>query len=250
MSVVPVPEGKKIRTIQFKANKCKSSLLCYSTFHCGFFKKIGRGLIRWWTNSQFEHIGTVCKMHEGFHGEHWISRYDNTDLVEIEKSVYYSVEATQKDGVVIMPLLKRFLKPSLLEQNWWGSIYMRKFKSLNTQKHKEVTQYIKDINASKDQYQLIAAIASVFKRWLRVFISKVFRVKYTPQADCSILAISLANVNFDLGLTPNEMLSFTPQKTIDFLFKKGYTEHNELILEYQDGKIVAYNEDIFNVTFE
>lgn len=74
MSIIPVPEGKKIRTINFKVNKCKSSLLCYSTFHCGFFKKIGRGLIRWWTNSQFEHIATSCKMHEASNGENWISR--------------------------------------------------------------------------------------------------------------------------------------------------------------------------------
>jgi len=253
-NLVPVLQNKKIKAIHFKEKKCSSGVLCYRTVHSGFITKIGRAIIRTFTSGLYEHITLVCKPHQSFNNQFWTSRYASIGLVKIEKEKYYSVESTQSDGVVVCDLEERLLTPSLLEvgKDWSGFIYYGKFKKerIIKDKHLELTQFIKNANESKYQYQIFVAIISTFPRQIRNCFFRLFRIDYRPQADCSIWVTSLVNIIFDMRLKEIDMMSYTPQKAVDLLFSERYMEKEDVIMRYDKGKLIEYDKNIFEIEFE
>ena len=119
--------GKIAKKIFVKNKQISAGFIAYNTIDCGFWKKIGRLLfIKAITNSRFEHITIVSKMHPSYDGEVWVSRFERTKKTTIEKNVHYVIEATQRYGVVISEFLDRMLRPSLDEDIWSGDvIYFR-----------------------------------------------------------------------------------------------------------------------------
>jgi len=261
--LVPVPEktlndGKIVKKIpkivKFKEKQMSTCVLAFSTMDCGILKKIGRWLIRLWTKSQFEHVAFGVQFPKEFHNKIMKSRDIEEELIKIQSGTYYSVEATQHTGITIKELEWRLFKPSLLEANkkWSGDIKCLKLKKekIIKENHLEVAKFIETANNSKKQYKLLTAIISTFPNGLRNFLFKVLRIKYSPQADCSIWVASIANIIFDLKLTNEELMSFTPQKVVKFLFEKGYAEQDLTIMRYDNGELVAYDGDIFEIDFD
>ncbi|NBO22259.1 hypothetical protein EBU94_02805 [bacterium] len=261
--VVPVPEktlnnGKivkmKPKIVKFKERQMSTCVLAFSTMDCGFWKWLGRALIRTQTKSPYEHVAFGVKFPKEFDNKLMKSRDIEEEHIKVESGTYYSVEATQHTGITIKLFDWRLTKPSLLEANkkWSGDIRCLKLKKdkIIKAKHLEVANFIETANNSKKQYELLTAIISTFPSGLRNFLFKVLRIKYSPQADCSIWVASLANIIFDLKLTNEELMSFTPQKVVKFLFEKGYAEQDLTIMRYDNGELVAYDGDIFEIEFD
>jgi hypothetical protein len=261
--VVPVPEKTldsgeivkmKPKIVKFKERQMSTCVLAFSTMDCGILKKIGRWLIRARTKSPFEHVAFGIRFPKEFDNKIMKSRDIEEEHIKIQSGTYYSVEATQHTGITIKELEWRFRKPSLLEatKNWSGDIKCLKLKKEKIIKanHLEVAKFIETANNSKKQYELLTAIISTFPSGLRNFLFKVLRIKYSPQADCSIWVASLANIIFDLKLTNEELMSFTPQKVVKFLFEKGYAEQDLTIMRYDNGELVAYEDKIFEIEFD
>ena len=257
-NLIPVPEKDGIKMIpnivHFKEKQMSTSVLAFSTTNCGFWKYLGRSLIRVSTKSLFEHVAFVGKFSKEFDNKIIKSRDIEEENIIIKSGDCYSVEATQHTGITIKPLYWRLLKPSLLElnKNWSGDIKCLKLKKekIIKENHTLLGQFIEKANNSKKQYELLTAIISTFPSWLRDFLFKVLRIKYSPQADCSIWVASLANIIFDLKLTNQELMSFTPQKIVKFLFEKGYADEDLTIMRYDNGELVAYDGDIFYIEFK
>jgi hypothetical protein len=260
--LVPVPErtldNDKIvkrtpKIVKFKEKQMSTCVLAFSTMNCGFWERLGRGMIKFSTKSPYEHVAFGITFPKEFHNKIMKSRDIEEELIKIQSGTYYSVEATQHTGITIKELDWRLFKPSLLEANkkWSGDIRCLKLKKdkIIKENHLEVAKFIETANNSKKQYELLTAIISTFPSGLRNFLFKVLRIKYSPQADCSIWVASLANIIFDLKLTNEELMSFTPQKVVKFLFEKGYANQDLSIMRYDNGELVAYEDTIFEIEF-
>ena len=243
--------GKIAKKIFVKNKQISAGFIAYNTIDCGFWKKIGRLLfIKAITNSRFEHITIVSKMHPSYDGEVWVSRFERTKKTTIEKNVHYVIEATQRYGVVISEFLDRMLRPSLDEDIWSGDvIYFRWKKDFVKKEYFEaLTQFTKEANASKIQYRLINAILSSLPNKVQDFFIKLFKLNVEePQVFCSSLASYAASIAMDLGITKKEVQRLSPQEAIDLFFQKGYIENGVELLQYTKGKISAYNSDIFEI---
>ena len=114
----------------------------------------------------------------------------------------------------------------------------------------ELTQFIKNANESKYQYQIFVAIISTFPRQVRNCFFRLFGIDYRPQADCSIWVTSLVNIIFDMRLKEIDIMSYTPQKAVDLLFSERYMEKEDVIMRYDKGKLIEYDKNIFEIEFE
>lgn len=246
--------GKIVKKISIKDKKISAGFTAYNTVDCGFWKKIGRlFFIKAITNSRYEHLVVVTKCEPSFDNEIWVSRFEPTKKISIQRGVHYVVEATQKYGVNITPFLDRMLRPSLDEDVWSGDvIYFRWKKEFVKKEHfQELTQFIKDANASKKQYNLIDAVISSFPNKVQDFFVRILNLSQkNTQVFCSSFASDICNISMNLGMSKEDVLRLSPQEAIDLFFQQGYIESGIELLEYKDGKISAYNSDFFDIEFE
>lgn len=245
--------GKIAKKIFVKNKQISAGFIAYNTIDCGFWKKIGRlFFIKGITNSRFEHIAVISKLHQTYDGEVWVSRFERTKKITIQKNTHYVIEATQHYGVVISEFLDRMLRPSLDEDIWTGDViyFMWKKDFVKKEYFAALTQFIKEVNSSNKQYNLVNAIVSALPNKVQDFFIKIFKLNVEePQVFCSSLASYAASIAMDLGITKKEVQRLSPQEAIDLFFQKGYIENSVELLQYTKGKISAYNSDVFEIEF-
>ena len=253
MQTAIIPEGKVIEKVKFNFSELSESIIAYETLQCGFWKWIGRKIIQFSTLGRFEHIAGIFQATSQFDGEFWSSKYSRTSKVLIEQGKFFSYEATQAYGLNIMNFKDRIFRPSLDESKWGGYVYLLKF---NERKIKDgaidiMIEFLNKHNKEKKQYELLSAIISQFPDKLANYLHKKFKTKPRPQSFCSNLAISCANILFDIGLTPEQCQLKTPQEAIDFLRNNDFIYDEEKLcrFDYKRG-LIEYNPKYINVDYK